>query len=200
MTMNIARCRHILSVTILAAGLGTSIAACDRLPESVPSLTPLDSMDAALVDTGITSQIGTLLLFEQQLQDSDIRVMTYDGVVTLEGLVVDEDARLLAGQLSGAMVGVRGVRNHLQVASAIDGESTQESIADFWITSRVRSEILADDLSRDFQVRVEASQGVVVLSGKLKHQDDVDYVRQIAQGVNGVRRVDVSALTISRLD
>ena len=70
-------------------------------------------------------------------------------------------------------------------------------MSDSWITTKVKSEILADSVSKGFDVSVETIHGVVVLKGALANQDAVDHVKDIAEKVDGVKSVDTSALTVA---
>lgn len=73
------------------------------------------SSRASLGDAAITASIKTDFLKDPDLSVLKIDVDTKDGVVTLNGLADNEGARKRAGQLAGAIKGVREVRNHLTV-------------------------------------------------------------------------------------
>ncbi len=68
--------------------------------------------------------------------------------------------------------------------------------SDTWITTKVKSELLANSASKGLKVNVTTKGGVVALKGKLATQDSVDLVKSIAQNVSGVQSVDVSGLTV----
>lgn len=68
-----------------------------------------------LSDTAITASIKTDYLKDPDLSVLKIDVDTRDGVVTLNGLAGTEEGRKRAGQLAGAIKGVKEVRNHLTV-------------------------------------------------------------------------------------
>lgn len=71
-----------------------------------------------LSDTAITASIKTDYLKDPDLSVLKIDVDTKDGVVTLNGLAGTEEGRKRAGQLAGAIKGVKEVRNHLTVKKA----------------------------------------------------------------------------------
>jgi len=88
----------------------------------VKSSTPSTTTEArstdtgrALSDTAITASIKTDFLKDPDLSVLKIDVDTRDGVVTLNGLAGTEDGRKRAGQLAGAIKGVKSVQNHLTV-------------------------------------------------------------------------------------
>lgn len=68
--------------------------------------------------------------------------------------------------------------------------------SDGWITTKVKSELLANSASKGLKVHVTTKGGVVALKGKLPSQDAADLVKNIAQNVKGVQSVDVSGLTV----
>lgn len=73
----------------------------------------------------------------------------------------------------------------------------EKTVSDSWITTKVKSEILANSASKAFKVSVTTKGGVVSLKGKLPTQDAADLVQKIAEGVKGVHSVDVSGLSVT---
>lgn len=74
---------------------------------------------------------------------------------------------------------------------------TERVVSDSWITTKVKSEILANSASKAFKVHVKTTHGAVALTGKLPNQDAVDLVKTIAEKVKGVQSVDTSGLQIA---
>lgn len=74
--------------------------------------------------------------------------------------------------------------------------SAERVVTDSWITTKVKSEILANSVSKAFKVSVKTKSGAVSLKGKLPSQDAIDLVKMIAEKVKGVKSVDVSGLVI----
>jgi hyperosmotically inducible periplasmic protein len=72
----------------------------------------------------------------------------------------------------------------------------QRVVSDSWITTKVKSEILANSVSKAFKVSVKTKKGAVSLTGKLPNQDAIDLVKMTAEKVKGVKSVDVSGLVI----
>jgi len=72
----------------------------------------------------------------------------------------------------------------------------EKAVSDTWITTKVKSEILANSMSKAFKVSVETKGGAVTLTGKLPNQDGIDLVKMIAEKVKGVKSVDVSGLVV----
>ena len=77
-------------------------------------------------------------------------------------------------------------------------DSAGQAASDTWITTKVKSELLADSLAKGFDVNVETKNGAVTLEGTLQDQAAIDHVTRIAAGVENVASVDASALTVAR--
>jgi hyperosmotically inducible protein len=69
--------------------------------------------------------------------------------------------------------------------------------ADSKITTEVKSRLAADSVTKDADLSVNTTQGVVVVSGTVASQDAVDHVKLVAQNVPDVKSVDTSALKVS---
>jgi hyperosmotically inducible protein len=76
-------------------------------------------------------------------------------------------------------------------------KKTERVMSDSWITTKVKSELLADSGTKAFKVRVKTMHGVVALHGALPSQESIDQVKQIAEKVKGVKSVDASAMTVA---
>ncbi len=184
--------------TTIVVLLTLGIAACDNSSDETRSESRSDSMTAAISDAAMTAQVKAKLATAGDLKSSDISVSTANGVVTLEGTVANADAKARAEQVANSVDGVRSIRNNLHAGSGgISMAGAERVMSDSWITTKVKSELLADSLSKGFEVNVETRQGVVALSGEMKDQAAVDHVTEIAEGVEGVKNVDTSGLTVS---
>ncbi len=74
---------------------------------------------------------------------------------------------------------------------------TERAVTDSWITTTVKSEILANSITKGFDVSVKTPHGVVVLGGTLANQDAIDHGKDIAGKVTSVKSVDTSAVVIA---
>jgi hyperosmotically inducible protein len=82
-------------------------------------------------------------------------------------------------------------------SSAPIASSTETATSDIQITTAVKSEIAADSGSKDANVGVTTTNGVVVLTGTMATQDAIDHVKGVAAKVKDVKSVDTSALKIT---
>jgi osmotically-inducible protein OsmY len=74
-------------------------------------------------------------------------------------------------------------------ASTSRQEGTGEYVDNSVITSKIKSQLAADDFLKSFEISVETYKGVVQLSGFVDSQKAIDKAGQIARGVDGVKSV-----------
>lgn len=194
--------RTSLLAASLVAGLG--FGAATSAEETMPTAHS-DGIGAALSDTAITAKVKSTLMGEDSLRYSEISVTTTNGVVTLEGTASGQNASAEATKKALAVDGVKSVDNELTTPSASKAAAktktavakTKRVVSDSWITTKVKSTLLADSMSKGFEVNVDTKNGVVVLKGVLASQDAVDHVKDTAAKIEGVKSVDTSALTVA---
>jgi len=87
--------------------------------------------------------------------------------------------------LAGALIlGLAGC------ASSGTGQKTGEYVDDSWITTKVKSEMIADKEVKANNINVETSKGVVTLTGTAATSQESDKAAQIARGIKGVTGVE----------
>ena len=74
-------------------------------------------------------------------------------------------------------------------ASTSRQEGTGEYVDNSVITSKIKSQLAADDFLKSFEISVETYKGTVQLSGFVDSQSAVNRAGQIARGVEGVKSV-----------
>lgn len=94
---------------------------------------------------------------------------------------------------------VQGVQDAVQGdqvtnTDVLDEMDSDQPVEDTWITTKVKSSLLADTDTSGLQIEVETNNGVVGLSGQLDSQEQVDAAVRIAEGIEGVVEVDASDL------
>ncbi len=203
--------RNTLITTGMIAGIVAGLIIGLNMAAAVAADTPAptahsDGLVATLDDTAITAKVKSKLMGEHALKNSDISVTTTNGVVTLTGTVTNYNAKSLAESDAKMIQGVKSVDNSLTtLSSSKTAAKTKKAVAntgrvmsDSWITTKVKSEILADSVSKGFDVAVTTVHGVVVLKGTLANRDAVLHVKDIAAKVQGVKSVDTTALVVAR--
>jgi hyperosmotically inducible periplasmic protein len=158
-----------------------------------------DGVGAAVSDTTITAKVKSSFVGDDRLKGSHIKVVTTNGVVTLTGNAVSSDSKSAAEELAQSVNGVRSVDD--QVSTPASASTTHRAVAstervgsDSWITTKVKTEITADSISKGFDVHVKTLHGVVMLRGTLPNRDAIDHVKDIAQKIEHVKSVDTSEL------
>ena len=74
--------------------------------------------------------------------------------------------------------------------------SAGEVMSDSWITTKVKSKLVADRKVSGFDIQVETRDGVVKLSGQVNDQSEVSHAIELARSTEGVKRVDSAALRL----
>lgn len=75
-----------------------------------------------------------------------------------------------------------------------DATESQQPVDDTWITTKVKSSLLADADVSGLDIDVETVNGVVSLSGQVDEQAQIDQAKQIARGIEGVAEVQTTDL------
>lgn len=76
------------------------------------------------------------------------------------------------------------------------GTQSNQPVDDTWITTKVKTELLAAKDVPGTSIDVETTNGVVVLSGTLENQTQIDRAVAAAQAVRGVKEVNAAGLVI----
>lgn len=202
-------CRNTLIVVGIAATLGLGAAGCDNAADQSSKQA---GATQDITDTAITAGVKAKLALARDLDSSDITVATANGTVTLTGSVNDAAARSAAETATRSIAGVTSVNNRLSVSSPsvaaaakstgeaamATGDAAAQAVSDTWITTKIKSVLLADSEAKGLDVHVDTKDGVVSLEGALATQAAVDHVTTLAQGVEGVKRVNSTALNVAR--
>jgi hyperosmotically inducible protein len=199
-----------LLATALCLGMGAApVFAEDAAP---PERTAAQAID----DATITASIKTKLLADERTKGFDINVDTMKGVVTLRGGADSQAAKQAAQEVAGQAEGVVLIKNELVVA-ADDSEARQDAdtatasgevrekmdeagdgIDDAWITSKVKTQLLADAAVKGTQIDVDTKANVVTLTGTAESQAAKDAAIRIAAGTTGVQKVVADQLLVKQ--
>ncbi len=85
--------------------------------------------------------------------------------------------------------------NDPQKKPAADADSNQP-VTDTWITTKVKSSLLADSDVSGLKIEVDTVDGVVFLTGNVENKTQADEAKRIAGEIDGVNRVDDSKLKV----
>jgi len=201
--------RKFFRTSLIAAGLGACLAGGAVLSSAAYADDPQphsDSVGAAISDTAVTAKVKAKFLDDSRLKNARISVTTTNGAVTLTGSAPTSDAASAAKQLASTVNGVQSVDDQITTPSLADtvaaktdkaAKKTGKYASDSWITTKVKSGLLADSLTKGLDIGVNTSNGVVALSGTVASQDAVDHAEDLAKKVKGVKSVDSSGLKVA---
>lgn len=81
-----------------------------------------------------------------------------------------------------------------------DQAHSQQPVGDTWITTKVKSSLLADEDVAGLQIDVDTVNGVVTLTGDVASQAQLEEARRIASEIEGVTDVDITGLNVDSMD
>ena len=139
-----------------------------------------------LEDTSIANKIvATLSAYKQLWKESHIQVTTFNHVVLLTGETPKAEWKQLAAEIAKSTKDVDKVYNQI----SIEGPTSQLTrTSDAWISTKIRSLMLADSDLKSSSIKVLTENGVVYLMGIVSKQQ-ADIAVDIARKVTGVQRV-----------
>lgn len=116
---------------------------------------------------------------------SHIVVVSYNGVLLLAGQTPRQELKLKAEQVAKSIQGVKRVHNELQLTTPT---SALVRSNDAWLTTRIKTAMLADSTVPGSRIKVVTENGIVYLMGLVTRQEAARATAAV-QGVSGVQRV-----------
>ena len=120
-----------------------------------------------------------------ELQSSHYSVTSFNGYVLIVGQVPREERKQQASEVVRKIRGVRRIYNELEVAG---NSSTMTRSSDTWLTTKVKSALLADSSIEGGRIKVVTENGVVYLMGLVSHSE-AERVSEATSSTAGVQRV-----------
>ena len=115
-------------------------------------------------------------------------------------IIKNNPRTILAGTLSVALMFAAGgvmaqdADHDRHDRTATENTDSDQPMSDTWITTKVKSSLLADSDVAGLDVEVETVNGVVHLRGDVDSQAQIDRAVEIARDIDGVTNVDASSL------
>lgn len=139
-----------------------------------------------LQDTSIANKIvANLSAYKELWKESHIGVTVFNHIVLLTGETPKNEWKQLASEIAKSVDGVDKVYNQITIEGPT---STLTRTSDSWITTKIRTEMLADQDLKSSTIKVVTENGVVYLMG-IVSKDQADIAVDIARKVAGVQRV-----------
>ena len=131
-------------------------------------------------------------LIEREIRKSDtgyrgshIVVVSLNGIVLLAGQVPTEALKSKASEVAQSLRRVRRVHNELSIGGPI---SMVARTNDSWLTSKVKTRLLASETTQGLKIKVLTEDGVVYLMGQIS-RDQADSATAVASKVYGVQKI-----------
>jgi osmotically-inducible protein OsmY len=207
--MNLFKTSLLATAVALAFGV-SAVNAEDHKDHAGPERTVGQTLD----DATITASVKTKLLADERTKGFDINVDTRNGTVILSGGADTQAAKLAAGEVASSADGVILIDNQLVVAepgteqrmqantATASGEvraaasEAGDGISDAWITSKVKTQLLADEGVKGTEITVQTREKVVTLSGTAETAAARAKAIEIAQATGGVNSVVATQLAV----
>ncbi len=136
-------------------------------------------------DTRISHDVGIILTRNKKLNSSHIVVSSFYQMVFLGGEVPKASLRSYAESLTLKIPGVKRVYNQITVGP---NNSIKGQAFDTWLTTKVKTSMLAKSGLRSGGFKVLSEKGVVFLMGEVSH-DQANLAVDVTRRVDGVDRV-----------
>ncbi len=192
------------AISLVAALAPCGAGASAPTPTPGPAARAGKALDHAL--TAVEESVSTALLVTkiriallQHLKDDalHITIALKDGAVELSGQVATRANQELARQVALSVNGVREVRNRITVTEGAPGEApvakvvgkVEREVADGLLEARVKAKLLEEVGKVAFDVEVEATDGVVSLSGTVPDASRRELAVAAARRTKGVKEL-----------
>lgn len=175
----------------IALAITTALAGCTTVLEATHDgpiePDPGERSFGTYLDDGKIDRVTTVNINKAnpELKASNINVNVFNGVVLLTGQVPNNDLRLLAGRTAQQVPNVRQVYNEIQVRGNV---SFLASSSDTWLTTKVKSNLLANSEVDSGRIQVITENGVVYLMGLLTHAE-AERAADVTRSIGGVQKV-----------
>lgn len=144
------------------------------------------TIENSIQDTQIANTIIERIRVVPPLKnDSHIEVTVFNHVVLLTGETPNPEWKQQAETIAKSVPNVSRVYNQLTIEGPT---STLTRTSDSWITTKIKSQMLATDDLKSSSIKVITENGVVYLMG-IVTKDQADISVDIARHVTGVQKV-----------
>lgn len=176
----------LFSVFIMAFTAGCSHVVGVASEEPVAQDRSVRTLGAALDDEKIeVAALVNLRKASPLLENANISVTSFNGIVLITGQVQAEDMKALAESEVRKIHRVREVHNELSIRG---NASLLTATSDTWLTSKVKTKMIADMNLDSGRVKIVSESGVVYLMGLLT-RSEANRAAEIARNTGGVQKV-----------
>ena len=174
-----------LAVTMALGGCSSFVSATRDKPidDDKGTRTLGSKIDDSLIETKVAVNVAKA---DPALdRDSHVVVISYNGVVLLAGQTPRADLKNKAEQAAKEVQKVKTVHNELQI---LQPSSLAARSNDTWLTTKIKSQMLADANVPSTRIKVLTENGIVYMLGLVTRKEG-DLATQVVQGVDGVQKI-----------
>lgn len=174
-----------LAVTMALGGCTSFVSATRDKPidDDKGTRTLGSKIDDSLIETKVAVNIAKA---DPDLdRNSHVVVISYNGVVLLAGQTPRADLKNKAEQAAKEVQKVKTVHNELQI---LQPSSLAARSNDTWLTTKIKSQMLADANVPSTRIKVLTENGIVYMLGLVTKREG-DLATQVVQGVDGVQKI-----------
>ncbi len=139
-------------------------------------------------DAGLTAQIKASFALEPDIESFDIQVNTTNHIVYLSGTVDTQLQANRAVELAQSITGVEDVDD-----TKLKITNSDSFLRDAFTTAKIKGKIMqlsnVETISKNNDLHVETTNGVVHIFGKVGNQKDISSLEQAVRKMSGVKDV-----------
>ncbi len=170
-----------LSALLLLLAFSTA-SGCAVFSDDPRVRSPGALIDDQLIESTVKRRIWTS---DSAFDSAHLVAVSYNGVLLLAGQVETAELRRRAEEIARGHPDVRRVHNELQVSGPI---SMVARANDTWLTSKIKTRMLADAEVPARKIKVVTENGTVYLMGMLP-REEADRAVEVVSSVYGVQKI-----------
>ncbi|WP_339339926.1 BON domain-containing protein [uncultured Oceanicoccus sp.] len=175
-------CLTLLIISIQGCSSFLSAVTADPIEDKGDKRTTGSTLDDEMIEIKALVNIDKA---DEELAHAHIVAVSFNGVVLLAGQVNTAEQRLLAEQTVDKINKVRRIHNEITVSGATSMVARSN---DSWITTKVKTKLLANSEVEGGRIKVVTENGVVYLMG-LVTRDEATRAAEYARQTGGVQKV-----------
>jgi hyperosmotically inducible protein len=189
-----------------AAQVAETPAAVAQTPDAPAAVVTEESLDTKSAGTSTPPAVEPKVVHSRRLAGAGPSAVATDVAVTPTRAAADSRSKSAFETVANRSDRAQSAEDvtmtpgtvSLPIADELKAETrTEVAASDSQITIDVKSAIAGDSISKDLNIGVSTTHGVVALSGSLANQDAIDQVKGVAGSVKDVKSVDTSALLLA---
>ena len=139
-------------------------------------------------DTIITTQVKMALIKDSSTSTLGADVSTSNGVVLIQGTVLNNIERDMTTKVAASVQGVKSVQNEMKVTNE-QTSTVAERLEDSAITTKVKMALTVHAATGALRTSVTTTDLVVTVTGKAKNKAEKELVTKVIEDVKGVKKV-----------